>query len=247
MWVSCAYYQLGRKITTNTPIDSNNTAITSTEYAGSTSIYTNAIGQTRTQIKGVHGKPIEVTDALGSKIVYQYDVVGNLIQTTAVDGNITTFTYDTLGNKTSITDPSLGTWYYTYNAFGELTQQTDAKGHTTTFTYDQLGRKIMRDEAEGVTKWHYDGENALGKLVTEQADNYSKSYSYDILGRIIKIKGDLDGNLFEIANSYDVILTLSSRAYPNNYQLIYIYNSYGYLQAIKTPRGEQVMAMMNST
>lgn len=132
---------------------------------------TNVLGQLRKEERNIVGELVEVTDNLGGKVHYEYDLHGNLTKavTTAPDVDSVTvrICYDALGRKVAMHDPDkggfagnagisceqvnlnnpqAGWWTYQYNAVGELEKQIDAKGQATLFSYDLLGRKVTRTD-----------------------------------------------------------------------------------------------------
>jgi len=197
-------------------------------------------------------KKIKVEDAVGtansSFIEYTYDAVGNLIQTIDSKGNSIVMDYDIFGNKIYMNDPDMGEWTYEYNATGKLFKQTDAKGQVTLFDYDDLGRKIEQKEyldgsltnALKISSWTYDnGNKAIGKLSLEESSNgIKKEYSYDDLGRLNNNNTQINkNNIIESYNeyfTYDTFGRVATATQPNNLELEYTYNEYGYNTSIRT-------------
>ena len=177
VWTSVTYDTIGRPLTSTAP----DTTITSSAYAGYTTVTTNAKSQTRTEIKNSQGQLVTVTDTQAKSLTYQYDAFGNLTKTTDVLGNITTITYDKRGRKVAMNDPDQGAWTYAYDALGQLKRQKDAKLQVVTFAYDILGRMTQRNEPDLVSKWYYDTCDAtlnpagkcIGKPTRETSDNGS--------------------------------------------------------------------------
>lgn len=167
--------------------------------------------------KNALGKVSEVIDEAGARVTYEYDAIGNLRFTHQHDDNhgkvvSTELRYDTLGRKTEMIDPDMGVWKYQYNGFDELIYQTDAKGVTTKMSYDQLGRTTLRQESDGVTRWHYDSAvgAGIGKLASVELFDlthgsyqgqaeldvripvYRKVLEYDRVGRAVARVVEID-------------------------------------------------------
>lgn len=128
--------------------------------------------ETRTRYN-VHGKPIEIIYADGSKENFEYDRAGLLKQSTAKNGTKVLYHRDALGRvvKTEIfskDDTLLSSTSSTFNAF-HLTSATDARGTTVHYTYDGAGRQIEKktrlEDAHAVTEWNYD---SLGQIKTKK-------------------------------------------------------------------------------
>ncbi|MCF6325333.1 MAG: FG-GAP-like repeat-containing protein [Gammaproteobacteria bacterium] len=169
--------------------------------------------------------------------------VGFDVNKTAVSGAVpvvTTMEYDLRGNKISMNDPDKGLWVYHYNAFGELVSQTDANGQTIATAYDALGRITSRTEVQrpnpdpatipdsewlalndGTTTWEYDnslqGEKGLGKLyrVYNNATAYSKTMSYDALGRPKDVTTQILSENYVTSTSYDTFGRVNTITYPH--------------------------------
>ena len=103
--------------------------------------------------------------------------------------------------------PDRGAWAYEYNGFDELVKQTDARGYYQALSYDGLGRLITRsdhapddndadtDELEATARWTYDGAtNGLGQLQTVTDGTYTRTHSYDSLGRPATTTHNLGGS-----------------------------------------------------
>ncbi|MCD6654810.1 MAG: FG-GAP-like repeat-containing protein, partial [Sulfurovum sp.] len=178
-----------------------------------------------------------------SSMEYSYDAIGNLVKTVP-NGDETRailMEYDILGNKTKMADPNMGTWTYTYNALGEPVSQKDAKAQTTTMHYDRLGRLTEKKTPEGTSVRQYDlGQKAIGKLSYESSGNISKAYAYDAYGRPASVTTAIDGLTYSEAYVYNEKGQLEAVTKPNNFKLVNIYNAYGYLESIKSPR-EQIL------
>jgi RHS repeat-associated protein len=208
---------------------------------------TNAKNQKKTTYKNALGKTYKVNDK-GQTLHYKYNAVGNLIQTIDSANNKITLSYDNFGNKTSQNDPDMGYWSYQYNSLGQLISQTDAKKQTTKMEYDLLGRKTKeilstKENKKETSYWIYDTRRK-GSLSSEYKKDsrgkvvYKKEYYYDSYGRLSKTVTNLEGKSFTQSFVYDKHGRVSKKYLPNNFELLYTYNDYGYLESIKSPKAQ---------
>lgn len=245
---------LNRPKTVTTPDDQNGTQTSTYTYAGLSSTAIDPKNRTARTVKNSQGWTLvnvrnEVVNGTqtdqNSIVSYGYDAVGNLVSTTA-QGSTTSLFYDNRGRKTSMIDPSMGTWHYRYNIFGELIWQKDPKGQIVTMEYDDLGRMTSRAEAEGTTTWTYDtaaksgGGTWKGKLASVSAPGgYSESYTYDAKGRPQKISRTIDGTAYEFETGYDSVGRPVRTKYPVSlagveaFSTRAVYNQFGYLKEIR--------------
>jgi len=243
-WSTFSYDILGRAIQITLPDASQSTMA----YNGFSTVTTNDLGQSNTELKNALGETVQVTDHLSGYVLYRYDAQGNLEETQDNAGNIVHLDYDLLGRKTAMNDPDKGAWSYEYNGFGELITQTDAKGQSSVMTYDALGRMSTRIDRrvdtsiEGNTSWVYDtAANGLGQLdyVQDTVSGYVKALAYDGLGRLSETVTSLgiagaDGDHYEKV-TYDqygrTFQQFDAARNDDNYDdngVLYRYNSAGY-------------------
>lgn len=239
------------------PLSTKNPAghMSSINYQGLTTVYTNEKSQTRTEVRSADGLLKESIDHQGNKVSYAYDSLGNMIRMTDEAANFSThIIYDNRGNKVSMTDPNMGSWHYTYNAFGELVAQQDANGVVTCMAYDSLGRMVRRvDNYQGALPqdarndcanddtnpqtsfWVYDGaSNAVGKLVEVRGPGgYRETYSYDSLGRVTAVAKVIDNETFVTQTSYDDRSRPTRVVHPGGLAVTNHYNSYGTLVEVR--------------
>lgn len=243
-WSTMTYDIVGRVTNLTLPDGSQGT----TAYNGYTTITTNDLSHSKTEIKNTLGETIQVTDNLGGDAYYYYDAQGNMTSMVDDDSNTSTITYDILGRKTAMNDPDKGVWSYDYNGFGELVEQTDAKLQKSVMTYDTLGRMKTRIDrtatslVEGSTTWNYDtAPNGLGQLgsVEDTISGYLKAVEYDSLGRTSKTVTSLgilgaDGDHYEkvtydqYGRTHQVFdAARNDDTYAGN-GIVTLYNQYGY-------------------
>jgi len=229
-WTQYSYDDLGRTLTETLPDNST----TATKYGGLTSVVTNALGQTLTQIKNSQGELVEAIDDYGRRIHHDYDAFGNLINTTDPAGNTVTMRYDLRGRKISMDDPDAGHWSYTYDVLGQMFTQRDSKNQVLTNTYDLLGRLIQRIEPEGISDWLYDTSvKGVGKLALAQGPGgYTRTNSYDALGRPRTTTSTIAGAAYSFTTTYDSLSRVDQLIYPSGIALKHSYTGNGYLASI---------------
>jgi RHS repeat-associated protein len=162
-------------------------------------------------------KPGLVTNPLGTKTKYTYDLKGNLLSQTVgfgtaqaatmtnkyrsdgmlltvTDplGRTSTYETDALGQVTAVINPAGGKSSLRYDAAGNLVVSIDASHYETRYTYDILGRRLMTYYPDGgVASWTYDPSG----LVTETTvpGGVRTTYQYDTAGRPVSVL-DNQGN-----------------------------------------------------
>ncbi|WP_244425208.1 RHS repeat domain-containing protein [Bradyrhizobium sp. STM 3843] len=223
------YDALGRALTKTKPDGS----VSQVAYHGLTVAKTNALGQTRTVTRNSQGNVVSATDALGHTMTYAYDGLGNLLRTTDPVGNVVTASYDVRGNKVASADPDLGNWSYGYNTLGLLVSQMDAKGQTVSLAYDKLDRLVQTVEPDMTSAWVYDtAAHGIGKLASTSitvgpGSGFSRSASYDALGRPIQVATTIDGATYIIGATYDANGSLAKVSYPSGFTARYGHTALG--------------------
>jgi RHS repeat-associated protein len=234
------YDKLGRQIKLTRISREGKELHTYYEHKGLSVTTINPKGYKKTVTNNIQDKKIKVVDE-GIYIEYEYDAAGNLIQTTDSKNNKIKIKYDIYGNKIEQNDPDMGIWTYEYNALGELVSQTDAKGQTKRLEYDELGRLIKKISPEGEAVYVYDiAHKGIGKLAYESQDGYKKEYYYDRLGRVSHTITHIDGKEYKTALRYRDDGKVDETIYPNGFVLKNEYNRYGYLKALKSPKGDNL-------
>jgi len=246
-WTRYEYDAIGRVIKEAMPTEADPNATggtndTTRSYNGLSVTETNSKGQTTTRTKDQAGKLYQVTDNNYNTTTYKHSPTGNLLSTTDPVGNVVSMTYNTRGWKITMSDPDMGGWSYQYNVFGELEYQTDAKNQVTSMTYDKLGRMSSRIDNFGTpnaetSSWQY-GNTAsahnVGKLTQVTGPNgYSKTLSYDNLGRPSSTTTTIAGQSYTQSLSYDAYGRTNTTSSPTGFGTKNIYNAQGYLSEVR--------------
>ncbi|CAH0524617.1 RHS repeat-associated core domain-containing protein [Vibrio hippocampi] len=258
--VSFNYDTLGREVLKVEPAASDATVstITSTRYANGQVSKVDAKGHVHTATYNVLGHVIKKTEPLvstperGKQTPYQlYKYYPNGLLRHSIDstGNETHIRYDVFGHRTLLDDPSLGQWHYEYDALGKLINKTDANGIVTTIDYDKLGRKLSATEGERTSSWEYG--QSTGLLTAVEGGGLKTTYQYNDVGQVAQETKSFEGEAFVVEYEYDDYERLTREVRPNgNGELAssagdnpqnrlaveYIYNPYGYISAIRSPK-----------
>lgn len=230
-WAVTTYDVLGRPIEIVAP---DNTVV-SNDYVGLQTVIADPRGNVTTQTRNAKGELTLVTDANGLATSYWYQADGSmyLVSRDAGRGVVqNSFVYDALGRKVRQGDPDNGISNYEYNALGELTAQIDAAGNRIEHDIDARGR-VWRSTAKkynGPTAPQYTTESqslfdfdtapyGLGQLAAESitgtytgwagqagtALGFTRSNSYDALGRPASSTTSIDGVSYPAAVQYDAL------------------------------------------
>lgn len=193
-----SYDELGRLISKRTPIDANQSGMTTYTYDANGNVIQESV-----QSQGG-----------GRSTDYFYDVMNRLTQ---VRGNAarngtsqyqyTQYTYDDLGN---IAQMSVGgsdaqqTTQYTYDRYSRLIQRKDALGQTETYAYALNGLLTSKTDRRGVTTVNtYD---AMGRLDRSMAGSDSLSFSYNRTGKLAGTSvNDEEGTDYRYNDAGDLI------------------------------------------
>ncbi|MDE7300274.1 MAG: InlB B-repeat-containing protein, partial [Lachnospiraceae bacterium] len=171
-----------------------------------------ALGNRTTYDYDADGNLISTTDPLGNVTANTWDARGNLTSVTDPLGNTTSYTYDARGQLVTATTPSGSVSTYAYDGAGNRILQEDGAGNRIRYAYNVRNLQISRQDtgkrgeedlsapretctytADGNPAvwtdrngteivYQYDG---LGRLISEQAGNDWKRYTYDISGNLL--------------------------------------------------------------
>ncbi len=184
-------------------------------------------------------KLTEITDSLGNKIQYQYDVEGNRTREEVKDPQGTLkryldFTYDAYKHLKKIINPDTNYTEYSYDGRGNRTAAKDPKNYTTTFTYDPLSRiKDMTQPLQPVniiTLYGYDTQDnqasvtdPKGNITQYYNDDYGRKnqttspdtgttkYQYDGAGNLLQ-RADAKGTI--VNYTYDALNRITAIQFP---------------------------------
>lgn len=237
------YDALGRPVKTTAP----DGTVSTMAYSGFKTTTTDPQGHVsesdksgRTSFAKVYTGTAATGLSLYSTVTTKNNVLGSPISVTDNKGNTTSISYDTLGRKSSISDIDSGNWSYAYDPAGNLLTQTDARGKVVGFVYDDLGRPQCKDFSGSpictLAKYQYNydsGANAKGKLTsTKDANGYSTSMTYDLLGRLLSETKGIEGSNYTTSFTYDLSGNVMTATYPDGEVVTNTYNAIGGLDTV---------------
>jgi RHS repeat-associated protein len=226
LWTTTTYDLIGRVVKVESP-DVGGTRTVTTAYASLKTTVTDARNNATEQTRNGKGELVQTKDAAGLVTNYTYYADGTLYQVSRNAGRgavVNSFVYDVLGRKVQQDDPDTGLSTFEYNALGELVRQTDAAGHTIEHWHDARGRvwrKVVRtagNAIESQSDFVFDtAANGLGQLASESitgtytawvgqagsALGFSRSYTYDVMGRPTGTTTTIDGTAYTTAAVHD--------------------------------------------
>jgi RHS repeat-associated protein len=244
-WKVTNYDAVGRPQLITGPVDQNHPTVNLVKYTYGVDATTNFAS-------------VLVTDGRGKNVTQLYDPLGRLSQTTDNDShvvslgydpfdNLTSITgpsgkigmgYDSRGHKTSMSDPTMGSWIYTPDSLGELRSRKDANLNTVSTTYDQLGRPLTRSAPDYSYTWTWDQSvdgtktwyGALFDVNKTQSGGgmvYDRNYTYTTFGGTYTSQETIDGTSYTTSYGYDGLGRANATDYPNGLALTIGYSNYG--------------------
>ncbi|WP_253816047.1 RHS repeat-associated core domain-containing protein [Vibrio coralliilyticus] len=254
--VTFTYDELNRQLTKQEPASNGGVASFTTRYQGYLTSVTDARGFEHSTLTNIMGHILRKNEPDSAYQTYQYYPDGKLRSSTDSAGNTTQIRYDNLGHRNSLDDPDMGQWSYNYNAAGELVYKRDAKGTVTTIEYDNLGRKVKQTEGSNVSTWRYDERGALGTLSGFAGNGSETDYYYNTAGLTEEVAVQVGDEKFSTHYFYDKFERVAREVRPNGIDTTlagaakllsstnsndrlaveYVYNPYGYVAGVRSPR-----------
>lgn len=171
------------------------------------------------------GNLLSVSPSDDRTIQYDYDALGRLISLTRPSGSQVAYDYDPLGQPGPITvGIALET---TYDAAGRLIRLSDGS-QIMAYIYDDLGRvtevtQQLIGSTEPTLTLHYEYDAADHVLVRATNNLGTTEYTYDELGRLIRLAyGD-----YSVSLVYDARGDITELARSNGVTTFYAYDSNG--------------------
>ena len=184
-----------------------------------------------------------ITDNLGNRIAYGYDLKGNRTQTYTYDsagtlsraidvayearnnvsqinrgGSITKFVTDAVGNVTNEYDPNttaVNGYSYTYNSYDRLSRLLSSRNKAYGYTYYayDINSNLKQVKTPNSATTNYAYDD-LGNLLSEVSpDRGTLSYTYDAAGNVITLR---DARGITVGYSYDALNRLTQATYPDS-------------------------------
>ena len=192
-------------------------------------------------------------DPMNVKVTYTYLSNGKPSSIITQASNVSSFVlmkYDGAGNKIEMFDCDAGVMKYTYAADGTILSETDARGVTTTYTYDNIGRlikKVYKDKTGSsmTDNFEYCKGTYLFSLAKQSRGQISKSYEYDIYGRVTKVTAVKGQKEYTTSYTYNDKGQKSEVTYPGNMVFKYTYDSDGFLSEILYNKTKPVYSIIS--
>jgi len=155
------------------------------------------------------GQLTKTTLPEGGEYVTNYDAAGQVVSTQLPDLTSTTYTYTSSGEVASITDAEGRINSFEYDENGRVTVLTRPDLNIETIGYDEDGNKISYTDADAnISTYAYDSAR---RLISTSEYNIEKTYNYDSVGNLIKIKDLADDSFVEYEyDSRNSIVSISS-------------------------------------
>ena len=238
-WIMNEVDDLGRVTVNTMPGPIGGRAITTTGYDKYTTRIEDNEGHSKISTIDARGNLIRVDEPMGAYVEATYNGSGQLIQMDT-SGQKVTYSYDQAGRKSSVFESNQGTKYFEYNGFGQLIWQMDNKGQIVEYRYDAAGRPWQRFEShDGIayttTTWRYFTTGpGIGQIAEVANDKgYSETKVYDALGRAVRSRTQVDGEVFTSEVVFDDLGRVLSNN-NNGFETLNTYNPQGFHESIKT-------------
>lgn len=181
-----------------------------------------------------------IRDANGRTSAYTYDAVGNLTRLNIGTDLQSSFTYDKSGLIQTATDPEGSVVLWEYDSTGNCISIQDGASRKTSYEYDESGqvKKTVLPGNLGSCTYTYD---AIGRLIKIDYAGWSTAYSYDELGRLLQTNSDKAeynavGKMISsngIDMTYNANGWLTSVVYAPDKTVTYEYDKAGRVTSIK--------------
>ncbi len=250
-WIKLYEYKNGQiseikqlKVAESVENISDDNILNSLLHAAGDNIYIQKYNQ---KLLGSNKKLIEITDALGIQILFEYDSYGNLVKNTNGNGEVTQSRYTKAGRLSA--EQSLhGGWYeygygvnglvnkvgeqnnsfikVEYYADGNVKSRTDRYGKNTYYSYDSHGR-VESIKSEARTIWYeYDDfdrlvKQTVGNTTVETSAVYFVTYDYSEDGRTVTVT---EGGKYKTVYDLDAFGNVTGQTDGNANKRSFVYS-----------------------
>ena len=246
-WTRSEYDLLSRPTKVTAPDGSQ----TLWRYSDFSTQQTNALGQLSESTRNALGQVIRERQAnpdngaaLGLTVSYEYDLQGSLRFTRRNAGRgeiVVEQRYDSHGRLVKLIDPDRGVEDYYYNAAGELIRMVDGSNQEVLQHFDALGRRWKRvsGSPQVTDVWQYDtASHGLGALEVETRSSaseatWSRTYTFDSVGRPVNVATLLDGQTYTESSTYDSVGRPYTQTDASGKTLEQTYTIKGYPEALR--------------
>lgn len=195
-------YDTANRLTTATTTNPATTIAFTYDAAGQRTTMTDATGTTN-YAYDKNGR-ITMLAAPQGTIRYTYDKRGRRVRLVAPTQTLN-YAYDPVGRLTGIKRNGASVVQYVYNALGNVQSATNGNGIVTAYAYDNDGLLTDVVTAKGalpLREIHYTLD-AGGRRTGETAENFTASYAFDALDRLIGATLNVAGTPKTYAYTYD--------------------------------------------
>jgi RHS repeat-associated protein len=162
-----------------------------------------------------------LTDALGEKTTYQYDMNANLASViNANNATAATYTYDASNRVRTYTDSEGWTVTFGYDAADRITRITYPDGTSKKYTYNRLDLASYQDREGRLWQYQYDANRRLVSIT--DPSQHTTGLSYDPSGNLTSLT-DPKSNATSWA--YDIEDRQTTKTYADNSVVTYTYEN----------------------
>lgn len=137
-----------------------------------------AVGRVTEVEVDAFGNVVAVTDPLGARTTYGYEVrASGAVMTSVVDaaGARTEFDCDDAGRVIRTIDPDAAVWTATRNVFGDVVEVMDPLGEVTRWQWSSQGWLLGEDLPDGTRRSYTYNGNGHRTSVTDEAGNITRT------------------------------------------------------------------------
>ena len=195
------------------------------------------------------GNLTRITNAVGVRTCYEYNMLNRMIKAIDGKGNETKFTYDLNGNILTIQNAEGNIQKLEYNKANKVTTITDFDGSQIRIEYNSLNKpsKVI-DQLDRETVLNYDSMWNISHVI--QPNGAESHFIYDENNRLVRIQNpdestveyeyDLNGNKTRIVDEngnqtklkYDALNRLVEMQSEEGFNKVYAYNSEGQVTSV---------------
>lgn len=175
-------------------------------------------------------------NSLGFTTQYFYDERNLIYKIIDEAGGVTLQEYNEYEELVVTVNPEGGSRKYTYNALGDVVCFTNENGESTRYEYDERGNLLNVITPQGAEyAWEYDTQ----ERVTKRTYPNGNTRTYEYHGQDLRQITDERGNVFLF--DFDSKHRPTQLTYPNGTYRQWLYDTFGYLNEERDPRGNRTL------
>ena len=128
----------------------------------------------------------EVSDSLGNRSSYGYDLLGRCVSVTNPRGAVQRREHDLIGRVTRVLDFDGNDIRLAYDGIDNLTEYRDSLQRVE-YAYSGMWKLVRRRDRRGTVRFRYDGEERLVEVVNERMQPYA--ITLDAVGNVTEERG----------------------------------------------------------